>query len=473
MNGNKNKFLLFCFKATLMLFGLITLFFILNIIITASPLYYYKKHIQKAFIHADLVPNHQDLIAKPGEGYDFFRGNHQYQDCLILMQGLKLSPNFLQNALNAPKYGLAKCESLETLALGDKKTTLKNTSFFNTGEKYHKYIKSLIPNEPTPYYQYLHGVRTLAVAMVSLMPLRTVRFLYQNIVYMLIFIIALYAALAKQFTKPRSIVFAMVFFIIFSFLHGVSLFGMNLSHGPGDMVTFGTGLLLFLFLKNEDKKSLFYVLVASGAFTAYFEYLVGIVPGVVCMIAIAVLLYHFASNLDFKDALKIFSVGTLCFFAGFLITYFTFIVVKILFTGYSWHMFLMNFGLRVSREVNQNPISYYAAIKHMCAELHWITGGNRGLSIVVSCLSFFGLLIVGILNLIKPKLIRYNNNYNTAIALALLPWIIVAAWYFVFKNHTIIHTWFMIRLVSFVWFSGLFITFSYITDIRLRNRFLK
>jgi len=461
--ASKDQFLSFCFKAFSIICGLIMLFFILNLLATTAPLQRYKRHIQVAFIGGDLIP-------KPHAGFDSFRGDHQYEDCLILQEGLRLSPSFMQNAINGPKYGLAKCASLQTLAFGNEKTTPKGTSFFSKGEKYQQYINSTVPSKPIMYYQYLHGPRTLAVAMVSLMPLRTVRFLYQNMTYMLIFIIALYVLLTKQFTRPRSIVFATVFFVIFSFFHGVDFFGMNLVHGPGDMIVFITALLLFMFLKKENKQPFLYTLVASGAFTAYFEHLVGILPGVVCMIAIAVLLYHLASDLKFKDAIKIFIVGTLCYFAGFLITYFSFIVFKILFTGYSWSLFHKNFGLRVSRSVNQAPVNYFVAMKMVWTRILWIAGGDEWLAKFVTIFSFFGMLAAGALNLIKPSVIRFKNNYNTTIVLALLLWAIVAFWYFIFENHTTIHPWFMVRLVSFAWFSGILFVFSYITDA-LRKKY--
>ncbi|MGD9153177.1 MAG: hypothetical protein PVG30_05945 [Gammaproteobacteria bacterium] len=460
---NRDKFLSFCFKSFLVLCGLIALFFALNLLVTAMPLHNYKNHIKQAFVGGDLTPSDHG-------GFDSFRGQHQYEDCLILQEGLKLSPSFLQNAINGPKYGLEKCQSLQTLALGDKKNTPKGTSFFSTGKEYLQYINSVIPDKPILYYQYLHGPRTLAVFSVSLAPLRIVRFAYQNTIYMLIFVISLYILLAKQFIRPRNIVFAVVFFIIFSFFHGVNFFGMNLTHGPGDIIVFVTFLLLLIFLNKENKQPFLYTLIVSGAFTAYFEHLVGILPGVVCMASIATFLYHFAAGLDFKDALKIFAVGTLCIFAGFLITYFSFIIVKILFTGYSWQMFHGNFGLRVSREVNQNPINYLNAIKMVWSEIYWIAGGNRTLARFMTMFAFFGMIGVGILNLIKPKIISRKNNYNTTVALALLVWVIVAFWYFIFENHTTIHPWFMDRLVSFPILSGIVVLFGYIVDA-LQNKY--
>lgn len=467
---NKDQCLSFCFKSFLVLCGLIALFFALNLLVTAMPLHRYKNHIKQAFVEGDLTPSDHG-------GFDSFRGQHQYEDCLILQEGLKLSPSFAQNAINGPKYGMEKCQSLQTLALDDKKAALKDTSFFSTGEKYRQYIESVIPNKPKQpeqpelYYQYLHGPRTLAVFSVSLATLRMVRFVYQNIIYMLIFILSLYVLLAKQFTKPRSIVFATAFFVIFSFFHGVDFFGMNLTHGPGDMIVFITSLLLFIFLQKENKKPFLYTLIVSGAFIAYFEHLVGILPGVVCMVAITTFLYHFAADLDFKDALKIFVVGTLCVFAGFLITYFSFIIVKILFTGYSWQMFHVNFGLRVSREVNQDPINYLNAIKLVWSEIYWIAGGNRPLARFMTIFAFSGMIGVGILNLIWPKTIRRKNNYNTTVVLALLVWVIVAFWYFIFENHTTIHPWFMDRLISFPILSGIVVFFGYIVDALQKNDF--
>lgn len=426
-------------KLILSVCGLTILFILLNFLVAAIPLNLYEKNIASAYQTGDLK-------SVDDAGFDTFRGQHQYQDCLVLQQGLHLGNSLVDNALNAPYYGLPKCDTLKKIV-----------------------VDKVVFGKPAPYYQYLHGFRTLTVGLLSLMDLRALRFLLKNLSLLFIFAISLRVALSPQLSTNVRTSFAMVFFIIFSFFHGIDFFGMNLSHGYGDLLSFGTAYFFLSALQAKNHEYFLLIAAISGTVSAYLEYLVGIIPGTLCLSALFILLFHLGNHLNYQSAIKLFFFSTLCFIGSFIFTYFVFLTIKIIWTGYSWAGFLLDFGLRTSHTVNQLPITYGETLHRLWRATLWLGGGNSNLPHLLLSISFVSILFVGLLSYIKPRLTN-NTRYFSAALFALGIYAVIFGWYFVLQNHSYVHEWFMVRLLSYPMFAGLFLVCCYSRDLHHNRR---
>lgn len=461
---------------------IIQLVLIVSMLLINFSVAWFKNYQSPYAQHLKIAFDHGQLIQKAHAGFDSIRGDWQYEDCQILQQGMNLSDVFLQNVFNAPKFGDAtKCGSLYTVLSNLDKANEKGWTYYQLIDHISKtHIKTY--GYPEPYVQYLHGGKALAVLLVSVMHLSTVRFLYQKINYFLIFLVSLIVALSGRLSFNRRIAFSIVFFVIFSFFHGIDYFGMGLAIGPAEMLGSITFIFLMKYLYRDNLEGFLITLLVSGALTAYLEKLLGILPAIAALLSIALLLIYAADeNANEKKTVKLLLSGLIIYTLGFLITYFTFMILKMTITGAhlspgfgrhgganTWSYWLSAFSLRVGSTVNSVPVTYAQEISLLWSRMVWLSSSTFVAHFVL-IYSVIGMFAVGLVNLVFPKLIPTNNNYTKIIGFALIPILIVIAWYLIFKNHTTIHVWFMERLLSYIMFAGWFVTASYFIDLLSYN----
>lgn len=456
-------------RALIYLIAVILIFFILNCLTVLLPQGHFREHIRVAF-------NQGELVQKSDLGFDTLRGEHQYQDCLILEQTLNLSPEYWQNVLNAPYFGDNKCTSLHNVVFGYQQAEQHGLSYYQfikqlsltLGPKTHKPLYY-----PKPYYQYLHGDRIFTLVAVSLLHVKIARFVYQKFNYFLVFLISLLIAISPTFAKSKRLIFAGVFFVAFSFFNGLDFFGMNFSHGLGSMLDFIAFILIIRLLRLKQYSSFLIMLLVVGAFSAYFEYLIGILPTITCFIAIGILFVYSSTDLKIKPALKLMIYGVIFYLAGFILTYFSFMLIKLAITGhmpigfgddasFSWKVWLGTFDLRVSHQVNGNNINFGNAFGMLWNQTFWIDSDTY-LAKPLLYLSFIGIIISGthhtFISVFKKRSLMSKDAI--VILLAFVPYLIVVIWVYLFQNHTFIHCWFMARMLTCWLLVGWFVSISY------------
>lgn len=145
---------------------------------------------------------------------------------------------------------------------------------------------------------------------------------------------------------------------------------MSLVLVPGDALATLTLLFMLMCLRHNNLKSLLIVLLISDGLSAYLKKLVGILPSITCLIAMAILLYYAGGIIEAKNAIRLLSISIIFFMVGFLITYFFFMTLKMALTGHfspgcgrdpgaiSWTDWLSAFSLQIGSKVNSHLVTY-------------------------------------------------------------------------------------------------------------------
>ena len=139
-------------------------FLLLSYLSGALPTESLKYNIIKSF-------DNEDLTISDDLDFNLVKGQHQYQDCLVLSQALNLSTNLSVNAL-MPPVANSKGQCLWL----------------------YQYTKDFNPDlmkilEPYEYYN--HGNKTLISFIASILPIHTIRGLLKFISTGLIFLSAI------------------------------------------------------------------------------------------------------------------------------------------------------------------------------------------------------------------------------------------------------------------------------------------
>ncbi len=190
-------------------------------------------------------------------------GRHQYNDCLILYMAIdqQASQRQLMTSPIKPvqRGSESMCGALRAFAEGD-------SAAGRTGIWYH---------------QYIHGHTMLARYLLPVMPIESIRNLYHTTETLLVLAGILVAMLAMgRGRQPTQSLFWLIIFLAFSRWFGLESYGQSLSHSPSDMII----LLYLLFLAVAASRGgigrWVSVIAAAtfGGLVAIFEFLTGGIP---------------------------------------------------------------------------------------------------------------------------------------------------------------------------------------------------
>ncbi|WP_074408701.1 MULTISPECIES: hypothetical protein [Aquimarina] len=395
-------------------FASVTFLILLNIISAFIPRDQLVKRTKQAFAKSHLLKSD---VGGNIYGLDAWRGNHQYQDCLVLMQALHLSDDWKENAFLGPKSGEAKCQWLYDYV-------------------FEQQDQEELMSTVHMYWQYNHGTVAVTSIFCSVIPLELYRALLKFITILLTALsgIALILVSDKKFKGSGLAIAGMGAVIMLLTLHGFDFFGQNLSHGLGDWISIGFfAILMWSIHWGLSYKKNVILCIIFGSLSAYIEYLIGILP--FCIISILIfgaIKNRIDSTYNFSKVFRLlFTYGIS--FAG---TFVVFLLVKYFLVNDSiFKVFYETFTYRINGETYSIGDVYTGLIDY----LYFLGSGNK--KFVYLSLIFIGLSLVSTIIIRFKQILLYKTSNYLFLAAAIFPFF----WYTTFINHTAGHPWFMLR----------------------------
>ncbi len=373
-----------------------------------------------------------DLTSEDRRRFDAIRGDHQYNDCLILTMSILRSGNALKDAaspLMCVKHQSAAAPKTICGMLGH--AIIEPPDGGCLQQRYHRY---------------LHGHRILAALLVPSLGVAEVRVVLHAVAYLLLVVltISVFLPLKRLKVARRSILVIATGFAAF---FGLNYFSPSLSHGPADIV-----LLAFLVIAVRtrllDMPSNAYVVLIAGfaALTAIFEFLTGGLP-----LSLAILIGMIGLQASCVHTVRHIATRSVSGVAIFLTCFGLTFALKL---ALAWAVFgtavLSDFHTQLAYRVSSKVVTgKNATMFDLVNALRWnlgeITSGSE--------IAGYGLVaasaIAGVLGMVRVYGYRTDATVLTRALLLIISASVIPLWYIVFMNHTIEHSWFMVRIA--VW----------------------
>lgn len=361
--------------------------------------------------------------------HNVYLGAHQFNDCIILLQSFDRK-NFVADAL-APSTTKKPCITLKKLVYNE--TTNKNLH---------------------PYYRYQNGNKTIISFLLQPFSVSFTRELLSTLIYISLFFFLYYLNKAQGIyyqEKNRWILFYSLLGFSFLKLFGLETYRQSLCHALLDASNFIMAGIYCKTIISEKTSSISqnsfskkHVLILWATLIAYFEFFTGGLP--IALGLIISLNYFF--NISLKETIKNLIFFSISFCA--LIT-FNIILKEILFTDFVLENFYKKFSLRISSTAFAKKINLYGVQKKVVSSFKHLHGGYRMIPYL------FFLYAIGLKIFITFKKIRLEKKIYLW-----LPTILILSWFIVFKNHTYIHSSFMIRIIIIEFFSAFLFHYEYL-----------
>ncbi len=189
-------------------------------------------------------------------------GRHQYNDCLILMMAVEQHGTTAELTVSPTQVGFGDprgiCADIEHASNGDPPTTA-----------------------PAFYHQYIHGQTMLMRLLLPHAQVGTIRTVYKSLIVLVLVVgigLALYGLKRGQ-TNAASL-FWLIIFLAFTRFFGIESFGQSFGHAPADLVFLSFALLLSIWSHRGgvSAKLAIPLMAVFGSLTVIFELLTGGIP---------------------------------------------------------------------------------------------------------------------------------------------------------------------------------------------------
>jgi hypothetical protein len=385
----------------------------------------------------DLPAARQAVIAAFDAGQlghqDSLRGNtgigqHQFNDCLILAMALDQDAAAGRLAVSPirPLYARTggPCSDLERYARGR----------MPDGRLYF-------------YHNYIHGQTMLTRLLLPAIGVKGMRSLY-HLLGTLVLLGGLLAAMLALVRGRRSGLFWLIAFIGFARFFGLEAFGQSLGHGPSDLAILGFALVLAVagLAGGASPRLLVPLAAAFGALTIIFELLTGGAP-----LGLALLIGGTAFAMREGDDILPCVLAAVAAYCAAIVAC---IACKGAFVAYQFgpgdlRIPVLELGVRTGVLIVPgidpalNPVAF---VGRMVEGLDSLIPGMRWLALGILVLAAgFGAWGFGRLRR-TPERIK-----AVLIAASCLP---IFLWFPIFRQHTMMHAWFMDRILVWIAISG-------------------
>lgn len=227
----------------------------------ALPAGTFAQSVATAFADGELVE--RDYLKD-----DWWRGKHQYNDCMVLQLLVNERPTIVEKAL-APAFYAARpgpniCGSLRRVVAGDKVQLNGET-----------------------YARYWHGYVPVAAMLLSVTDVGTARQSLRLLVVAALAALMVAAARAGGTTRTAGLSVGATGLLLW----GLPLYGQGLSSAPGDaLVMFGLAALIVWRRRLCHGSALALYSAGFGALVAFLEFLTGQLPTAACLLFLFTLL---------------------------------------------------------------------------------------------------------------------------------------------------------------------------------------
>ena len=392
-----------------------------------------RQRVLQAYTDGDLLP---EVAYSAG---DRRRGVNQFNDCLILQSTLLSHGSMLADSVSPLIVpGKSPCEALLTLA------------------------RTADPESLYSYHRYLFGARTVAMFALDRMSLGTLRSWGVGLIYgLLIACVISGCSLAwRRRASPdatRVGVAAAIVAGALALVSALDLFAPNLGHVYSDILVAGFLLATVAVPRCREHEPGFRLLVcAFGAWTAWFELMTG--PFLAGFLVVGMMAFAGAGSFDEPpDPLRVAS--HLCaYVVAFLAVMGLQQIAAGLVTGSDTiHDFAVHLSIRLQLHrvfdvpvpalwqtpTNLDTYDLAAIFSAVRSAMPLLTYGSSAAALLLCAVA---------VALAAAALVRSRGGagFGTVAGMGLLQ-LSVPLWYLAFGNHTVLHSLWMVRLVTYCW----------------------
>jgi len=365
---------------------------------------------------ADWLPGNTDI------------GRHQYNDCLILYMALDQQATVRQltaSPIKPVQRGTeTMCGALQAFVNGDHAAG-------RTGIWYH---------------QYIHGHTMMVRFLLPVLSVEAIRSLYHLTATLLVLagLLTAMTGLARSRERTGNL-FWLIIFLAFSRWFGLESYGQSLSHGPSDAIILGYSLFLAVSTARGgiERSTSLAAAALFGSLVAIFEFLTGGIPlGLAIIVGGLPFAWRSSDPSDMR-------AGVVEAAASFCVAVLTCLALKLAFAlwVFGWDSLresAAQFGVRLGMGAGQPDLGPVHMAKSLVKGLNSLAAGMHVLAgaVLVASIAF------GVWG--AQRLARSGDAMMRARVFHLLASnLIIAAMLVLLWQHTIIHAWFMDRIL--VW----------------------
>jgi len=386
-----------------------------------------RANLQQSFANGSLQDNDW-----PWE--DRARGYNQYNDCLLTMM-----PMFREGRLSSaiapvvvfndyPKdLKISECAIARAAVFSANPRTLFNQdSYF-------------------PYYRYVHAYRIPFNILIAITTVDVIRTIYRLLVLGILAVtIALHARrlIRSRFAhEPRAAIFSICSLCIavgMGTFSGLDLFAQSLTHGPSDILVFGTFAILTLGRTVRGLRS-DATIAALAALAFGFDFLHGTIPMTLAIVIGCAGLRAFEARTEVT--LESIVKSVLPFFAGLAGAAATKLVILIAARGWD-DIVGYYYQLRYRMDDGDHGIvDVVSALGGALAHIAWGYAAFAKPFVILS-------LVITLCTPVAVLLLRVPVRDRVAVLTAWTSIVSIFCWYIVFRGHSAVHAPFMVRLLS-------------------------
>jgi|GEM_PF-1995702 len=426
----------------------------LDLIAAASPDEPIRAHLRQAFASGELT-------GKDHRPFDYRRGVHQFNDCLIFMLALSRSDSVWKDAVT-PWYPVYEGPGAPGGMCGTLAEELRGSGRW--------------PERRILYHRYLHGHRALAALLLQVLTVEQMRLLFHVAVYAVLALLPMIAlwrcrdpatSVPGLGQRPFCIYFAVVTAIAFAAFYGLAQFGQSANHAPADLVLFG--FIAWWIGAQPYRRSFASMLTGIAVFgclTAYFEFLTGGLPLGLAVVIALVGLSPSPEGEERSLARRVFWGGAV-FLAAVSLSFALNLLVAVLVFG---PQIVQDTLLRLEQRMGHSIYARSAImgtnhVASVLADAHartrvltrWdvLQALRWNLNQIAWGSHYLGYALMGLAGVQWLSgcclTLRWGGPGSRGVwlAMALSPGVLLA-WYMAFVSHTVEHGWFMGRMLVWV-----------------------
>jgi hypothetical protein len=390
--------------------------------------------IERAFASGELIENDWPWL-------DGRRGFNQYHDCSILQM--------ISNR-DAPVWLAAVGPVIYNRGWGETERCATLRVLLREGPDTQPYIVYR-------YTRYWHGYIPVTAALLSVFELREVRRVLEFSIYgMLVLLVAAGRHRRKLLAVAAAIGATGIAF------WSVRYFGKSLTHGPGDLGVIG-GLVVLLFWRDRlaRRPALIAFCAVYGSVVAYLEFLTALLPTAAgLLVPLVYILARLRSEGDNAPAQAWRLAGTalLAFAFGAALTIgikqilalilmgptaaTTFVRYLLRYINPSPAASMRNFGQTWTSPDDSLLASTARALYELLGEGYVLTYGSHTAALVLFAASALAWMAAGWLAFTRRRPASVSDFFGFAAGVA-----IILAWALAVQTHTMIHKWWMVRMM--------------------------
>ncbi|MSO89938.1 MAG: hypothetical protein EXQ89_08260 [Rhodospirillaceae bacterium] len=385
-----------------------------------------------------------DLTHDDAPWLDSKRGTNQYDDCLVFSMPLLRTGDVVQDAVS-PRIihawwtddgrWLSECQTLHEIAAGT--------------------LPDEIAADAAPFHRYLHGSMVVASFLLPVFGVATMRTVLKATCYALLGFLVLRSLMeaVAVLRRPRDwrqrprLANAGIGAVatVLALLYGLPYFGQSVAHGPSEIALFGFLIFCtYVNLATAPPFLFFAAILLFACLTSAFGFIFHPLPMGLAVL-VGILSLQSRPGTRPRDFVQLLAAGGTVYtggVAGCLLL--KQVLAGLVFETPVWAPFFDQVFYRMTGETGfeRDNLSQLAANLYVCLP-------NLGIGSSPVAMGIIGLSLGSLLAAQAAiAIIRGPRAPNLQIGGLALSALVIFGWYVVFRNHTIIHACWQVRLLA-------------------------